>query len=329
MSLSATSKALLALLADGRFHSGTDLAVAVGISRSAVWKQLQSLDELGLLLTAVSGKGYRLQQPLELLDASRIRQALSSQAAILLDALELHDVMVSTNSHLMASAQQQAPSGLVCLAEYQSAGRGRQGKRWISPYGHNIYLSLLWRYQQGPAVLAGLSLAIGVGVIRVLRQLGIEDTGLKWPNDIYWRGRKLAGILIEVSGESSGPCHAVIGLGLNVYLPSSQGQAIDQAWVDLQQILGPSLPSRNVLVASLLNTLLPIVADFDSRTAAAYLNEWRSYDCLLGLPAVLSMGAQAFHGIVQGIDDEGLLLLEGEEGSLRRFASGEVSLKVV
>jgi BirA family biotin operon repressor/biotin-[acetyl-CoA-carboxylase] ligase len=329
MSISATSKALLNLLADGRFHSGTDLASAVGISRSAVWKHLQSLDELGLVLTAVSGKGYRLQQSLELLDAPQIKQSLTSQTSRLIKALELHDVMASTNSHLMSCAQQNAPSGLVCLAEYQSEGRGRRGKRWISPYGHNVYLSLLWRYQLGPSVLAGLSLAIGVGVIRMLRQLGIDDAGLKWPNDIYWRGRKLAGILIEVSGESSGPCHAVIGLGLNVYLPSAQGQAIDQAWVDLYHILGSTLPSRNFLVASLLNILLPIVADYEMQTALAYIDEWRSYDCMLGLPAMISIGDQAFHGVVRGINDDGLLLMEDDACVLRQFASGEVSLKVL
>ena len=327
MSISATSKALLNLLADGRFHSGTHLASTVGISRSAVWKHLQALDELGLALTAVSGKGYRLSQPLELLDAAQIQQSLSSKTSDLVIDLELHDVMASTNSHLMRRAQQNAQSGLVCLAEYQSEGRGRRGKRWVSPYGHNIYLSLLWRYQPGPSALAGLSLAIGVGVIRMLRQLGINEAGLKWPNDIYWRGCKLAGILIEVSGETSGPCHAVIGLGLNVYLPTAQGQAIDQAWVDLHHILGPNLPSRNYLVASLLNSLLPIVADYETQTARAYLDEWRSYDCMLGLPSLIRIGDQTLHGVVRGINDEGLLLMEDEAGVLRQFASGEVSLK--
>lgn len=327
MPISATSKALLALLADSRFHSGTHLASAMGISRSAVWKHLQALDSLGLVFTAVSGKGYRLLQPLELLDASQIYQSLSSKASELIQDLELHDVMASTNSHLMVRAQQNAPSGLVCLAEYQSEGRGRRGKSWVSPYGHNIYLSLLWRYQLGPSVLAGLSLAIGVGVIRMLRQLGINDVGLKWPNDIYWRGRKLAGILIEVSGESSGPCHAVIGLGLNVYLPTDQGHAIDQAWVDLLNILGSTCPSRNFLVASLLNNLLPIIAAYERQTARAYLDEWRSYDCMLGLPAVISMGNHQLHGIVRGVNDEGLLLMEDEAGDLRQFASGEISLR--
>lgn len=329
MAVSATSKALLKLLADGQFHSGTDLAMAVGISRSAVWKHLQALDELGLALTAVSGKGYRLSHCLELLDASRILQVLQPQTAKRCQALEIHDVLASTNSHLMTRALEDGRSGVVCLAEYQSAGRGRRGKRWVSPYGHNIYLSVIWHYQQGPSVLVGLSLAVGVAVMRVLRQLGIEDAGLKWPNDIYWRGRKLAGILIEVSGENSGPCHAVIGLGLNVYLSLAQGQAIDQAWVDLQQILGTSLPSRNELVAALLDTLLPIIADFDVQQASVLLEEWRHYDCMQGLPAMIMTGDQVCHGIVRGVDDNGFLLLEGDDGVLRRFASGEVSLKVI
>jgi BirA family transcriptional regulator, biotin operon repressor / biotin---[acetyl-CoA-carboxylase] ligase len=327
MALSATCKALLKLLADGQFHSGTDLAEAVGISRSAVWKHLQALEALGLALTAVSGKGYRLPQALELLDATTIRRALTPESAMLLQQLEVHDIIASTNSHLMTYARQGSPQAVACLAEYQSAGRGRRGKHWVSPYGHNIYLSLLWHYQAGPATLSGLSLAVGVGVMRVLRQYGIEDAGLKWPNDIYWRGRKLAGILIDVSGESSGPCHAVIGVGLNVHLSADQGRAIDQAWVDLQHILDTALPSRNALVASLLDALLAIVCDFDVKTATHYLQEWRRYDCMQGLPATITIGTQQIHGIVRGIDDDGLLLLEDENGELRRFASGEVSLK--
>jgi len=327
MALSATCKALLKLLADGQFHSGTDLAAAVGISRSAVWKHLQALEELGLALTAVSGKGYRLPQALELLDATTIRQALTPRRSDLLQQLEVHDLITSTNSHLMTYARQGAANTVACLAEYQSAGRGRRGKRWVSPYGHNIYLSLLWHYQSGPAILSGLSLAVGVGVMRVLRQYGIEDAGLKWPNDIYWHGRKLAGILIEVSGESSGPCHAVIGVGLNVHIAADQGQSIDQAWVDLQHILGTGLPSRNALAASLLDALLAIVCDFDAKTSSAYRQEWRQYDCMQGLPATITIGTQQIHGIVQGIDDDGLLLMSDENGELRRFASGEVSLK--
>jgi BirA family biotin operon repressor/biotin-[acetyl-CoA-carboxylase] ligase len=319
---------LLSLLADGKFHSGTELAAALAISRSAVWKHLQALSELGIDLMAVSGKGYKLAQPLKLLERWQIESHLHESAAKLLQDIEVHDVIASTNSYLLERAHQNAMCGLVCLAEYQSAGKGRRGKTWISPFGHNIYLSILWHYQNGPASIAGLSLAIGVALVNALQQAGIDGVGLKWPNDIYWRGRKLAGILIEVSGESSGPCHAVIGLGLNLYLPESQGHNIDQAWVDLSQIMGNGqMIERNKLVALLLNQLLPTIADFETLTLAAYLTEWRRFDCMLGKPAAVSIGLQHFQGIVRGIDEQGMLLLEQADGQVRSFASGEVSLK--
>jgi BirA family biotin operon repressor/biotin-[acetyl-CoA-carboxylase] ligase len=328
MLISATTRQLLQLLADGQFHSGTELASTLNISRSSVWKHLQALSELGLEVIAVTGKGYKLPQPLQLLDKALIEAQLSPASSALLHDLEIHPVITSTNSHLLAAAAQHCGSGQACLAEYQSGGKGRRGKQWISPFGSNIYLSVLWRYQNGPAAIAGLSLAIGVAVVRVLRQLGIEEVGLKWPNDIYWRGRKLGGILIEVSGESGGPCHAVIGLGLNLYLPEQQAQAIDQAWVDMQQINPAAMPERNRLVALLLNQLLPILAEFEDCGLPMYLEEWRGFDCLVDKAVTLSFGEQRIQGVVRGVDDQGMLLLELDNGQLRSFASGEISLKL-
>ena len=326
--MSNTLKQLLALLADGEFHSGTTLAHLLAVSRSAVWKQLQCLEAWGIEIVAVTGKGYKLQRPMQLLDQAQIESALLPAVAALVQRLEVHDELASTNSYLLDVAQQQPASAWVCLAEYQTAGKGRRGRTWVSPFGHNIYLSLLWRFQDGPAAIAGLSLAIGVAVIRALRQAGITEVGLKWPNDIYWRGRKLAGILIEVSGESSGPCHAVIGLGLNLYLPPVQAEAIEQAWVDLQQIVGEQIAlQRNRWVALLLNEIVPVVADYQTRKLSDYVNEWRNYDCMSGQAVNIFMGEQVFAGIVRGVDDQGLLLLEDDAGNLRTFASGEVSFR--
>lgn len=326
--ISPKLKMLLQALADGRFHSGTELAQLLGISRSAVWKQLSALSELGVELLAVSGKGYRLQRPLQLLNPRQIEQHLDVRAKQLLGQLEIHDQIHSTNTHLLESARLGGDSGRVCLAEQQTAGKGRRGRQWVSPFGHNIYLSVLWRFQGGPAAIAGLSLAVGVAVVRALRGLGVADAGLKWPNDIYWRQRKLAGILIEVSGESSGPCHAVMGLGLNVYLPEQQAESIEQDWIDLHSILAESaLGKRNRLVAELLNQLLPILADYELRPLAHYIEEWRRYDCMQGKQVNIFMAEQVYSGVVSGIDEQGLLLLKQEDGQNRAFASGEVSFR--
>ncbi|HEY8035441.1 MAG TPA: bifunctional biotin--[acetyl-CoA-carboxylase] ligase/biotin operon repressor BirA [Methylobacter sp.] len=325
MNISDKQKKILTLLSDGEFHSGTELADALGISRSAVWKQLNGLTELGLSHSAVSGKGYRLDKSLELLVASKINETVSAQAAALISSLEIHDQIDSTNRYLVERSQNNAPSGSVCFAEYQTAGKGRRGRQWVSPYGCNIYLSILWRFQQGPAAISGLSLAIGVAVIRALKQHQIDDIGLKWPNDIYSQGKKLGGILVEVSGETDGPCAAVVGLGLNLFVPEAEAESITQAWTDLTKITGQNRLFRNKLAGTLLNHLLPVIAEYESVGIAAHLDEWRSYDCLTGKSATLFIGQQQFEGIVQGIDDNGMLLIERPDGSVQTFASGEVS----
>ncbi len=320
-------KKLLLLLADGEFHSGTELAKALGISRSAIWKQVNGLAEWGLQHSAVSGKGYRLEYPLELLDACQIHDAINEQTRSLLSSFEIFDQIDSTNRYLVERAQHHAPSGSVCLAEHQTAGKGRRGRQWVSPYGRNIYLSLLWRFQQGPSSISGLSLAIGVAVIRALKQHHIDAIGLKWPNDIYSQGKKLGGILVEVSGESDGPCSAVIGLGLNLWLPENQAQSISQPWTDLSKITGQKSLSRNKLAGTLLNHLLPIIAGYEAVGINAYLDEWRGYDCLSGKFADLFIGQQHFSGLMRGIDNHGMLLVERPDGTVQTFASGEVSFR--
>ena len=326
MHISDKQKQILILLADGEFHSGTELAEALGVSRSAICKQLKGLSELGLPHSAVSGKGYRLDKPLDLLAHDAINAQLSEPHKTLLAALEIHDSLNSTNSYLVERSKQDASSGLVCFAEHQTAGKGRRGRLWVSPYGSNIYLSILWRFQQGGmAATAGLSLAIGVAVIRALKQHHIHDVSLKWPNDIYSQGKKLGGILIEVSGEADGPCAAVIGLGLNLFLPESQAQGITQAWTDLTKITGENPLRRNELAGTVLNQILAIVNGFEAVGIQAYLDEWRSYDCLQGHTATLFIGQQRIDGIVAGIDDNGLLLIKRPDGSVQAFASGEVS----
>ncbi|MDD5114451.1 MAG: bifunctional biotin--[acetyl-CoA-carboxylase] ligase/biotin operon repressor BirA [Methylobacter sp.] len=325
MSISDKQKQILDLLADGQFHSGTELSDILGVSRSAIWKHMQFLASVGLPYSAVSGKGYRLERPLELLAPHKIGLTLNNQAKSLISSLEIHQQIDSTNRYLSEQAQNHAPSGSICLAEYQTAGKGRRGRQWVSPFGSNIYLSILWRFQQGPASISGLSLAIGVAVIRALKIYGIDELGLKWPNDIYSQGKKFGGILVEVSGESGGPCVAVIGLGLNMFLPEAEAEGISQAWTDLNKITGRNDLARNELAGLLLNELLPVVAEFETLGIKAYLDEWRDYDCLRQKSATLFIANQPFTGIVQGIDDSGMLLIKRPDGSIQTFASGEVS----
>jgi len=325
--ISQKQKHILTILADGQFHSGTELAKALMVSRSAVWKQIDSLSEYGVLCNAVNGKGYRLEQPLELLDSQTIYQALDQTSKAVLNRLEIHDHIDSTNNYLMQHAVAGQDTGFACFAEFQTEGKGRRGRHWVSPFGKNIYLSVLWRFAQSPAYLAGLSLAAGVAVIRTLQQSGIAETGLKWPNDIYWQSKKLGGILVEVTGESAGPCCAVIGIGLNLNLSPQDAQAIDQPWTDLYTVAqhNRTAVTRNRLASVLLNNLLQVINDFAGMGFSGFVEEWRQYDCLYGQEATLYIGKQQLSGIVRGIDESGCLLLESGEGKLQAYASGEVS----
>lgn len=255
--------------------------------------------------------------------AQKINAQFSETTRALISELDIFPVIDSTNNYLMTYAKTHAVSGKVCLAETQTAGKGRRGRQWISPQGENIYGSFLWRFHDAQT-LNGLSLAIGVGVIRGLNKLGIFHVDLKWPNDIYSDGKKLGGILIEVTTHSNGSVSAVIGFGLNVSLPQKI-EEITQAYTDLNEIAPHVELNRNNIVAQLLNELLPIAATFEKQGFSAYLDEWREYDCLFGKSAALFVGTQKINGIVQGIDENGLLKLQREDGTIQAFSSGEVS----
>ncbi|BBL75138.1 biotin--[acetyl-CoA-carboxylase] ligase [Methylomagnum ishizawai] len=317
---------LLRLLADRRFHSGAAIAAELGVSRTAVWKWVRELEALGLEVAALPGKGYRVLSPLELLDGDAIRRHLGPEATASLASLLIHDRLDSTNTQLMRLAAEGAAAGTVCLAETQTAGRGRIGREWVSPFGANIYLSLLWRYEDTSRI-AGLSLAVGVGVARALAGLGVADIGLKWPNDLLLGGRKLGGILIEVAGEAHGRCAVVVGLGLNRYLPPRLGHAIDQPWADLSTDGAP--PPRNRLVAALLDELLPLLGHYAAVGLEPYLPEWRGHHRWQGREAVIHQGETRTQGRIEDISAAGLLILRCEDGRLREFASGDVRLRAL
>ncbi len=319
-----TRLALLSILADSRFHSGEKLGQQLGVSRTAVWKHVQALQQLGIDCYSVSGKGYRLAKPIELLEREAILDAMTDTARQLVSQIELHPEIPSTNRHLIDRLGQGVAHGHACLVERQTAGRGRRGRSWVSPFARNIYLSYYWRFEISPDRLSGLGLAIGVGVIRALRQLGIDDAMLKWPNDILWQGRKLAGILLEMSGEMAGPYHVVIGVGLNVNMQDCDVN-IDQPWVDLHEIKGEPV-SRNRVAGVLLNELMHVTHEFQQNGLSPFLDEWAAADAYAGQTVLIHMADEHIPGEARGIDASGAILVETEAG-LRRFHSGEVSLR--
>jgi len=321
-------RALLALLSDGQFHSGQDLAERLGVSRTAVWKQLKTLRERsGLAIDSVRGRGYRIEGGLDLLHASTIHGGLSAQARGLLRELLLLETVDSTNAAVLRRAAAGAGAGLVCSAERQTAGRGRRGRHWVSPFASNLYVSVLWRYEEGARALEGLSLAVGVAAARALAVAGLSGIRLKWPNDILHGGAKLGGILLEMTGDAAGVCEVAVGIGLNVAMPAAAARAIDQRWTDVAQASDAVPPGRNELLAALLNELLPLLDGYGSSGLAPWSEPWRSLDALSGAAVVLDTGSHRLAGTARGVDDRGALRLETAAGVQSVFA-GEVSLRV-
>lgn len=317
---------LLRELADGRFHSGQELADSTGRSRTAIWKQIQRLQEgFGLGIDAVRGRGYRLTAPLELLDADRIRAEFGAPTQRIVDGLHVLGSVDSTNTRASADLPAESGRARVWLAEHQTAGRGRRGRSWVSTFGANLYLSLAWRFDLPMSQLTGLSLAAGVVVAETLHNLGLEGHALKWPNDVVFDGRKLAGILVDVSGEAGGPATAVIGVGINLRIPAADASAIDQPWADLAQ-LGVA-PSRNRVAGQLIDRMVDACTTFSNGRLEDFLPRWRRFDRLRGSPVAIVRGEHVVEGVYRGIAPSGALVLEDAGGRTEHHA-GEVSLRM-
>lgn len=324
----STKHEVLGLLSDGGFHSGTDLGEKLGVSRAAINKAVKTLSESGIDIHRVSGRGYRLAEPVQPLDKQAILGFLQRQGAGYSDRLHLLDEIESTSNFLSALNATEPVSGAVCIAEAQPAGRGRRGRSWISTPHSNIMLSMSWQFDRGPASVAGLSLAAGVAVIKALLAFGIRDAGLKWPNDILWNNRKLAGLLLDVRGEASGPSHVILGLGINVLIGDKEARNIDQPWVDMKTILDEVI-DRNRLVAALVIQLESMFTLFESSGLSAFEHDWQQAHVFHGQSVNLIRGDEVLVGIVEGIDASGALKLRDESGQVNYYHSGEVSLRAV
>lgn len=315
---------VLRLLADGQFRSGEALARHFGVTRATIWNAVQQAEALGVQIYSVRGKGYRLPERLDFLDRDRIAGALGAAAGQF--TLELHDLAESTNSLLVRAAAEGAPHGACVVAELQQAGRGRRGRTWQSGLGAGLTFSLLWRFSQGAGALSGLSLAVGVGLGRALREMGVSDIKLKWPNDVLHRQRKLAGILIELQGEMLGPSAAVIGVGLNVRVPAAVRDAIGQPVTDLAEISARPV-DRNRLLATVLSHLSEVLDEFGNEGFAALRDEWQSQHAYHGQPVLLVLpdGGEV-EAIVGGVAEDGTLLADVGNG-MQPFSSAEISLR--
>jgi BirA family transcriptional regulator, biotin operon repressor / biotin---[acetyl-CoA-carboxylase] ligase len=320
---------LLRALAPGDPVSGEALGRVLGTSRAAVWKAVRRLAGLGLDIESLHGRGYRLDQPLTLLDADVIMRALPAAVAARVGILEVLAETDSTNARVLAA---DLPVGklAVCLAEYQSAGRGRRGRRWLAPPASGICLSVGGRLPAAPSDYAALPPAVGVASAATLEALGATRIGLKWPNDLLLDGGKLGGILIELRGEAQGPATIAVGLGLNVRLGAAARAEIRAAGglppAELAAAMAAA-PDRNLLAAALVAAIAGCLDRAPAGLGDAVLAEWRQRDALWGRAVRIDDAGAPLSGLARGIDPSGALLLDTADGTRRRVTAGEVSLR--
>lgn len=310
---------MLHILSDSRFHSGEDIAKTLGVSRASICNAAKILDDAGLDLDRIRGRGYRLAKCIAWLDMDRI---LSLSGHIPFD-IEIRNIIDSTNSELLRS---NGSHGRILAAEMQTSGRGRMGRSWHSAPGGSLAFSASWRFERGAGQLSGLSLAIGVALIRAMKACGIESICLKWPNDVLFNFQKLAGILIEVKGDMLGPTATVIGIGINFRISDRIRDQIDQAVTDIESITGGKT-DRNALFAAILRELADALNEFETCGFAPFREEWTRCHAYHMKPVRLRLpSGKIVEGVVTGVSEKGEILLGGGHGQ-QVFSSGEISLR--
>jgi len=323
---------LLRQLSDGAFHSGEDLAAKVGLTRARVSQVLKDAESAGLALERIKGRGYRLLETPDFLDQRAIGTAIGQFArngSATSLTVEVVDQIDSTSTELLRRAQRRDIHGVALAAEWQSAGRGRRGRTWTAVAGGSLTFSLGWQFEQGAGFLAGLSLAVGVAVIRSLEAEGFNGIALKWPNDLIHRHLKLGGILVELNGDALGPSTTVIGVGLNIRLPAAIRKDIAHPVTDLATVAGRKGPAldRNRMLGRLLVELAAALDQYAREGFAPFAAEWQHRHAYQGKPVRLLLpDGAAVYGKVAGVDASGALVLA--DGPRRaRFLSGEISLR--
>jgi BirA family biotin operon repressor/biotin-[acetyl-CoA-carboxylase] ligase len=253
-----------------------------------------------------------------------IRSHLTPTLGALPPAVHVLDQVDSTNDWLAQRAEH-APDGSACLAEQQLAGRGRRGRTWVSPFGRNLYLSLLWRLPT--TRISGLSIAMGVTVADACESVGATGLSLKWPNDLVAASGKVGGILVDVETSDAESCIAIIGIGLNVDMPARLRRDITQPCADLNELAGRRI-SRNELAAALIEHGREALPRFAQEGLAPFQQRFATRDASRDHPVTVEEGGRISTGHARGIDTQGALMLETAEG-ITRIHSGDVSLRAL
>lgn len=316
-----TTNIILQLLSDGQWHKGEELGQALSITRAGIWKAMQSMP---ISIERDKRQGYRIAGGLELLNEKELNKKIESSVKNKYNKLIILNSIPSTNDYLFEQARGNIHDNLICLAEAQSQGKGRRGRTWETPFGHNISCSFLWHYNCDSGQLSGLSQMIALSTVKAIEEAtGIEDLKVKWPNDIYHQGKKLSGILIELLAQAHVNTTAIIGIGINGKLP--ENTQINQPWTDLTNILGAP-PPRNRLAAALINHTISTLAEFHMDGLTPHIETWKHYDICAGKQVEIVRNSNDLKGIAEGINRRGELILRDKNNQLHTILSGEASL---
>ncbi len=315
---------IIALLADGKSRSGQEIGDLLNITRSAVWKIMHKLSELGIPVERHQGKGYRFTRPVQMLEKDLIWKSLSPVIQKQITHFDLVDTLDSTNNYMLEQIKQGKPSGSLVISEHQTAGRGRLGRTWHSPYAANIYLAIYWHFDKDTTELSGLSQVISSAVLNALQQNNVPDLCLKWPNDIYHCDKKLAGVLVDMIAESHSSTDTVIGVGVNISM-HTKDDAIDQPWTDIHTITD-QFPNRNKITSTLLDFIYTDISEFAQKGFEPFAKRWSEQDCLANKAIIATNGQTTIEGIARGVGSLGELLIETSEG-LVPFLNGSVKLR--
>lgn len=311
---------LINILKDGEYHDGNTIGKHLRTSRSAIWKSIKKLQNYGVQIDSIKGKGYALREPLVLLEKNKIQSQLKNENIEIIIFESVH----STNEYL--KVLKNSKKIIICLAEQQTQGKGRLSRTWYSPFGKNLYLSCYCPIQKDISELAGLSLVVSLAIVKTLNAYGKDNCfSAKWPNDVLYEGKKISGSLIEIHAESHGSSHAIIGIGINVNMLDDSKQ-INQAWSSLQQVIGEYI-DRNQLCARLINNIVYYLEEFSSFGFVPFQNEWIKADCLTNQNITLRHADKKINGKVKGVNMQGHLLMELKNGDLRTFSSGDTTIE--
>jgi BirA family biotin operon repressor/biotin-[acetyl-CoA-carboxylase] ligase len=302
----------------------------LNVSRAAICKVMKQINGLGLDVHSVRGKGYRLQDPVLLLDSEKIEAAIPLDRLSKLQKLVILDSIDSTNSYAMRAIQAghgipEPGKFLVYLAEQQTSGKGRRGREWVSPFGQNIYLTMVRNIDSGTMKTEGISLVVGLALVRALEALGLSSLKVKWPNDVLFDNMKLGGILLEITGDIGGVCQLIIGVGINIRCQPEQMQNVSQPWTDLNRITG-NTTDRNLLAGYAVLNIMQALSEFESHGLQGFLDEWEQYDATIDKEVELISGESSRFGKARGISKTGALLFE-VDGITQEVQGGEISLR--